>query len=50
MNNEEPHGLCHISEVLDWIFNNSTENIIEDNLDKGNSPYVKSLRKVCHIK
>jgi hypothetical protein len=20
---EEPHGLCHISEVLDWIFNNS---------------------------
>ena len=21
--NEEPHGLCHISEVLDWILSQS---------------------------
>ena len=24
--NEEPHGLCHISEVIDWIFSNERNN------------------------
>ena len=23
--NEEPHGLCHISEVLDWILKNERD-------------------------
>lgn len=36
--NDEPHGLCHISEVLDWILTHQ-----EKDLKPGSTPSGRNM-------